>query len=113
MRSLILSITIMGLLFVSAAPALAEEGVQSHNAATITYLSNATDQATIIPVVRYYGYYGPRAGYYYYRPYRPYYVRPYPYRNYVVPGPVYGYSYYPPDDYYYYYGSRRSYWYGY
>lgn len=73
MRSLLLSLMIIGLLFACAAPAVAEDGWQSHNrTTTAAYLSNATDQGAIMPVVRYYSYYGgPRwYGYRYYPRYR-------------------------------------------
>jgi hypothetical protein len=114
MRSLLLSSIIIGLLFVIAAPAIAEDGWQSHNqTATAAYLTNATDQAAIVPVVRYYGYYG-RPGWYgynyypryraYYSPY--YYANPYPYQTYVYPGPTYEYGAYPPSDFYY--NARRG-----
>ncbi len=107
MRSLLLSLMIIGLLFACAAPAVAEDGWQSHNrTTTAAYLSNATDQGAIMPVVRYYSYYGgPRwYGYRYYPRYRAYYspyYYGYPYRTYVYPGPAYGYSNYPPFDFYY------------
>ena len=107
MRSLLLSLTIIGLLSVITSPAIAEDGWQSHNqATTAAYLNNATDQGAIVPVARYYSYYGgpgwcgyrsyPRYGAYYY-PYN----YSYPYQTYVYPGPTYGYGYYPPSDFYY------------
>jgi hypothetical protein len=109
MRSLLLSSIIIGLLSVIAVPAIAGDVWQSHNqTTTAAYLTNATDQATIVPVVRHYSYYGgpgwygyrsyPRYGAYY-SPY--YYSNPYPYQTYVYPGPNYGYGYYPPSDFYY------------
>lgn len=104
MRSLFLSLMIIGLSLVSTAPAIAENDMQSHNLTTnTTYLITGTDQTAVMPVVRYYSYYGgPRwYGYPWYRPYYGYPVRPYPYRTYVVPGPVYSYDYYTPYDYYY------------
>ena len=71
MRSLLLSLMIIGLLFVSAAPALADDDAQSQNATATTaaYLTNATGQATVMPVARFYyggpgwrGWYGYRTG---------------------------------------------------
>ena len=113
MRSLLLSLMIIGLLFAFAAPAIAENGWQSHNqTATATYLPNARADGAVIPVARFYygapgwrGSYGyryyPRYGAYY-NPY--YYSYSYPYPAYVYPGPVYGQSYYPYD---FYYSGRR------
>jgi hypothetical protein len=108
MRSLLLSLMIIGLSFVNTAPALADDVVQSHNVTTNTaYLNATSDQTAVIPVARYYSYYGgpnwyagrvyPRYRNYYYN----YPARPYPYRTYVVPGSVYGYSSYAPYDFYY------------
>jgi hypothetical protein len=111
MRSLLLSLMIIGLLFVSAAPANANDGAQLQRA-TIThaYLPNATDQGIVTPVARfYYGAPGWRGwyGYNYYPRYRAYYspyYYSYPYQTYAYPGSTYGYGYYP---YNYYYSARR------
>jgi hypothetical protein len=111
MRSLLLSSIIIGLMSVFAAPALADDGWQSHNQTATAYLTNATDQGAIVPVVRYYSYYGGPGwyGYRYYPRYRAYYspyYYSYPYQTYVYPGPTYGYGYYPPSDFYYH--ARRG-----
>jgi hypothetical protein len=107
MRALSVSLIIIGLSFVSAAPAIAENDVPMQNQSAIAYPMISTDQVAVTPVARYYTYYG-GPGWYterYYPRYRAYYngypVRPYPYRTYVVPGPVYGYSNYAPFDFYY------------
>ena len=117
MRCLCLSLLIFGLLSVSTAPVLAENGVQSHDQIAVSNLTNTSDQATVIPVVRYYTYYN-NSGWYgarYYARYRPYYydysVRPYPYRTYRYPAPIYRYNYYTPFDFYY-SGPRVSFGFG-
>ncbi len=120
MRSLLLSLMIIGLLFIGSVPALANGGAQSQNATATTaaYLSNATGQATVTPVARfYYGAPGWRGwyGYRYWPRYRAYYYSPYyysnPYYSYY-PGRTYGYTGYYPYDFYY-SGPRVQFGFGY
>ena len=108
MRSLLLSLTTIGLVFAGAASALADDGAQSQNAApTAAYLTNATGQATVTPVARfYYGGPGYRAwyGYRYWPRYRYYSYYPndysYPYMS-AYPGWTYGNTGYYPYGFYY------------
>jgi hypothetical protein len=115
MRSLLLSLTTVGLMLVSGAPALAGAPHDQQPAQAAAYVTSAPVQAEITPVARFYygrpawgGWYGyrarPRYGYYY----SPYYAYPYTYSGY--PGYTYGYSYYPYS--YYYTGPRVQFGFG-
>ena len=108
MRCLCLSLLVFVSLSVSRIPVRADNGMQSRDQMTVISPSYTSTQTAVIPVGRYYTNYNDDPGWHntrYYSRYRPYYyeysVRPYVYRPYGYPAPVYRYNYYAPFDFYY------------